>query len=130
MCCSGSSLVDILLAPTLSMIPLGGFLDVGRRRVCGGSSRRSGRSCSATSGPAVRWYVAYLVVFLGSGIAGELLGGVSPPLPGWFTSTMLALNVAVGGTIVFTLLALFAQQRARCARRAAERAGARPRTCC
>ena len=33
---------------------------------------------------AVRWYVAYLVVFLCSGIAGELLGGVSPAVPEWF----------------------------------------------
>jgi guanylate cyclase len=60
---------------------------------------------------AARWYVAYLVVFLGSGTAGELLGGVQPTVPEWFTSAMLALNVAVGGTIVFTLLAVFAGQR-------------------
>ena len=60
---------------------------------------------------AARWYVAYVVVFLGSGLAGELLGGVSPAVPEWFTSTMLALNVTVGGTIVFTLLAVFARQR-------------------
>src|SRR5204862_1473958 len=58
-----------------------------------------------------RWYAAYLVVFLGSGIAGELLGGVSPGVPRWFTTTMLAANVTVGGTIVFTLLAVFARQR-------------------
>ena len=36
---------------------------------------------------------------------------MSPAPPGWFTTTMLALNVVVGGTIVFTLLALFAAQR-------------------
>jgi guanylate cyclase len=60
---------------------------------------------------AARWYVAYLVVFLGSGVAGELRGGVSPAVPEWFTSTMLAANVTVGGTIVFTLLAVFARQR-------------------
>jgi guanylate cyclase len=58
----------------------------------------------------IRWYVAFLVVFLGSGLAGELLGNISP-LPPWFTTTMLALNIAVGGTMVFTLLALFAKQR-------------------
>ena len=34
-----------------------------------------------------------------------------PPLPAWFASTMLALNITVGGTIVFTLLAVFANQR-------------------
>ena len=55
--------------------------------------------------------MAWLVVFLGSGIAGELLGGVEPEVPEWFTSTMLALNITVGGTIVFTLLASFAGQR-------------------
>src|SRR5919199_1484199 len=37
---------------------------------------------------AVRWYVAYVVVFLGSGAAGEAVGPVWEPLPGWFTSTM------------------------------------------
>jgi adenylate cyclase len=50
------------------------------------------------------------VVFLGSGIAGEIMGA-GPGLPAWFLSTMLALNVVVGGTMVFTLLALFAKQR-------------------
>src|SRR5439155_163633 len=60
---------------------------------------------------AARWFVAWAGVFLGSGIAGELLGGVSPAVPEWFTSTMLALNVTVGGAIFFTLLAVFAGQR-------------------
>ena len=60
---------------------------------------------------AVRWYVAFVVVFLGSGLAGEVIGPVWEPLPVWFTSTMLALNIAVGGTIVFLLLAVFASQR-------------------
>jgi adenylate cyclase len=60
---------------------------------------------------AARWFVAWAVVFLASGLAGELLGGVSPAVPEWFTSTMLALNVTVGGAIVFTLLAVFAAQR-------------------
>jgi adenylate cyclase len=58
----------------------------------------------------IRWYVAFLVVFLGCGIVGEILGTDSP-LPTGFTTLMLALNIAVGGTMVFTLLALFAQQR-------------------
>ena len=58
----------------------------------------------------IRWYVAFLAVFLACGIAGEILG-TSSPLPAWFTTVMLALNIAVGGTIVFTLLALFAKQR-------------------
>jgi guanylate cyclase len=58
----------------------------------------------------IGWYVAFLAVFLGSGLAGELLGNISP-LPAWFTTTMLALNIAVAGTMVFTLLALFGKQR-------------------
>jgi guanylate cyclase len=60
---------------------------------------------------AVRWYAAWVVVFLGSGLAGELWGAESPTVPQWFTSVMLALNITVGGTIVFTLLAAFAAQR-------------------
>jgi len=42
---------------------------------------------------------------------GEIIGPVWDPLPAWFTSTMLALNIAVGGTIVFILLAVFARER-------------------
>jgi adenylate cyclase len=102
--------IAILLAPTLSMIPLGGFLDSGGVGLWG-ILAPLGALVFSDVRTAVRWYVAYVVVFLGSGIAGELLGGVSPTVPTWFTSTMLALNVTVGGTIVFTLLALFAAQR-------------------
>jgi adenylate cyclase len=102
--------VDILLAPTLSMIPLGGFLHSGGVGLWG-ILAPLGALVFSDVGTAARWYVAYLVVFLGSGIAGEAIGPIWPPLPGWFTSTMLALNIAVGGTIVFTLLAVFASQR-------------------
>ena len=102
--------IAILLAPTLSMIPLGGFLDSGGVGLWG-ILAPLGALVFSDVRTAVRWYVAYLVVFLGSGIAGELLGGVSPSVPEWFTSTMLGLNVAVGGTIVFTLLAVFAAER-------------------
>jgi guanylate cyclase len=102
--------LDILFAPTLSMIPLGGFLDSGGVGLWG-ILAPLGALVFSDVRSAARWYVAYLVVFLGSGIAGELYGGVSPTVPEWFTSTMLALNVTVGGTIVFTLLAVFAVQR-------------------
>jgi guanylate cyclase len=102
--------IAILLAPTLSMIPLGGFLESGGVGLWG-ILAPLGALVFSDVRTAVRWYVAYLVVFLCSGIAGELLGGVSPAVPEWFTSTMLALNVMVGGTIVFTLLAVFAAQR-------------------
>jgi adenylate cyclase len=102
--------VAILLAPTLSMVPLGGFLDAGGVGLWGILAPLAALVFSDVRS-ARRWYVAYVVVFLSSGIAGELLGGVSPAVPQWFTSTMLAANVTVGGTIVFTLLAVFARQR-------------------
>ncbi|MFL5945367.1 MAG: adenylate/guanylate cyclase domain-containing protein [Gaiellaceae bacterium] len=102
--------VAILLAPTLSMIPLGGFLDAGGVGLWGILAPLAALVFGDVRS-ARRWYVAYVIVFLGSGLAGELLGGVSPTVPRWFTSTMLGLNVAVGGTIVFTLLAVFARQR-------------------
>src|SRR5262249_44374534 len=102
--------VAILLAPTLSMIPLGGFLGSGGVGLWGILAPLAALVFSDVRS-AVRWYVAYLVVFLGSGIAGEVLGGVSPVVPEWFTTTMLGLNVAVCGTIVFTLLAVFAAER-------------------
>src|SRR6187431_468264 len=104
------SQVDILLAPTLSMIPLGGFLAAGGVGLWGILAPLGALVFSEVRS-AVRWYVAYLVVFLGSGLAGEIIGPVWEPLPVWFTSTMLALNIAVGGTIVFTLLAVFAAER-------------------
>jgi len=102
--------VAILLAPTLSMIPLGGFLASGGVGLWGILAPLGALVFSDVRN-AARWYVAYLVVFLGSGLAGELYGGVEPAVPRWFTTTMLGLNVAVCGTIVFTLLAVFARQR-------------------
>jgi adenylate cyclase len=102
--------VDILLAPTLSMIPLGGFLPAGGVGLWG-ILAPLGALVFSDVRSAVRWYVAFVVVFLGSGIAGEIIGPIWEPLPDWFTSTMLALNIAVGGAIVFTLLAVFARQR-------------------
>jgi adenylate cyclase len=102
--------VAILLAPTLSMIPLGGFLASGGVGLWGILAPLGALVFSDVRG-ATRWYIAYVVVFLGSGIAGEVLGGVSPAVPEWFTSTMLALNVTVAGAMVFTLLAVFAAQR-------------------
>jgi adenylate cyclase len=102
--------VAILLAPTLSMAPLGGFLDAGGVGLWG-ILAPLGALVFSDVRRAARWYVAYVAVFLASGLTGELLGGVSPTVPRWFTTTMLALNVVVGGTIVFTLLAVFARQR-------------------
>src|ERR671931_2049129 len=102
--------VAILFAPTLSMIPLGGFLDAGGVGLWG-ILAPLGALVFSDVRSATRWFAAWAVVFLGSGLAGELLSAVSPAVPEWFTSTMLALNVTVGGLLVFTLLAVFADQR-------------------
>jgi adenylate cyclase len=102
--------VDILLAPTLSMIPLGGFVAAGGVGLWG-ILAPLGALVFSDVRSAVRWYLAWVLVFLGSGITGEIIGPIWEPLPSWFTSTMLALNIAVGGAIVFTLLAVFAKQR-------------------
>jgi adenylate cyclase len=103
-------LLDILLAPTLSMIPLGGFLGSAGVGIWG-ILAPFGALVFGGVRSGVRWFAAFLAVFLGSGIIGEITGGL-PHVPSWFTTTMLALNVVVGGTVVFTLLAIFAKQRA------------------
>jgi adenylate cyclase len=58
----------------------------------------------------VRWFVVYVLIFLGSGIAGLLLAP-EKSLPEWFSNLMTILNITVGGSMVFTVLALFAKQR-------------------
>ena len=102
-------LVDILLAPTISMAFVGGFLASGAVGLWGilaplGALVFNG----ARSG--VRWFVAFLAVFLVSGLVGELSGGESL-LPRWFETTMIALNVTVAGAVVFGLLAEFVRER-------------------
>src|ERR687887_1391502 len=98
--------VAILLAPTISMAPLGGFLDSGGVGLWG-ILAPLGALVFSDVRSAARWYVAYLVVFLGSGIAGELVGGVSPAVPEWFTTTMPRLNAGGGGPDVVTLPSVF-----------------------
>jgi guanylate cyclase len=100
----------ILVAPTLSMIPLGGFLGAGGVGLWA-ILAPLGSLVFERVESAVRWYVAFAIVFIGSGVAGELVGPVSPQVPRWFTTTMLGLNITVGGAIVFTLLAVFANER-------------------
>jgi guanylate cyclase len=103
--------VDILLAPTLSMILVGGFTASGAVGIWGILAPLAALVFDDVRS-AIRWYIAFVVVFLGSGIAGEIIGPVGDPIPDWFATTMLAMNIVVGGAIVFTLLAVFAKQRA------------------
>ena len=102
-------LLDITLAPTMSMWPAGGFLATGAVGLWG-ILGPLGALVFGTVRSSVRWFVAFAVAFLGAGILGEVTGGLSK-LPVWFSTTMLALNVVVGGAVVFTLLAVFAKQR-------------------
>ena len=99
------------------MIPIGGLLPTGGVGLWG-IMAPLGALVFRGVGSGIRWFILWLVLFLGSGLAAVLIGSQSP-MPEWFSSLMLALNIAVGGAIVFTLLALFAKQRAGRAGRAA-----------
>jgi adenylate cyclase len=100
---------DILLAPTLSMIALGGFLPGGSPGIWGILAPLGALVFDGVRA-GVRWFIAFVTIFLASGLTGVALG-IQSPLPEWFSGMLLALNVTVGGTIFFTLLALFAKQR-------------------
>jgi adenylate cyclase len=102
-------LLDITLAPTLSMWPTAGFLASGAVGLWG-ILGPMGALVFGSVRSAIRWFAVFVVAFLGSGILGELTGGLST-LPRWFSTTMVALNVVVGGAVVFLLLAVFAKQR-------------------
>ena len=102
-------LLDITLAPTLSMWPTGGFLASGAVGVWG-ILGPLGALVFTSVRSSVRWYFLFAIAFLGAGALGELTGGISV-LPRWFSTTMLALNVVVAGAVMFTLLAVFARQR-------------------
>jgi adenylate cyclase len=102
-------LLDITLAPTLSMWPTAGILASGAVGLWGILGPLGALVFSSVRS-SVRWFFLFVVAFLAAGIAGEVTGGLSS-LPRWFSTTMLALNVVVGGAVVFTLLAVFAQQR-------------------
>jgi guanylate cyclase len=102
-------LLDITLAPTVSMWPTAGFLSSGAVGLWG-ILGPMGALVFGSVRSSVRWFVVFAVAFLGAGIIGELTGGLSE-LPRWFSTTMVALNVVVGGAVVLTLLAVFSRQR-------------------
>ena len=103
-------LVDILVAPTAGgQMLVGGFLPSGGVGLWG-ILAPLGALVFLDVRRAVRWFVGFLFVFLLTGVVGETLFP-DANLPVWFTSTMLALNVIGAGSIAFTLLASFANQR-------------------
>jgi adenylate cyclase len=103
-------LLDILLAPTAGgMMLVGGFLPSGGVGLWG-ILAPLGALVFLEVRQAIRWFVAYLFVFVLTGILGEVLF-TDVAVPVAFTSTMLALNVIGAGSIAFMLLAMFANQR-------------------
>ncbi len=103
-------LLDILLAPTISPAFVGGFTASGAVGLWG-ILAPLGALVFQGWRAGLRWFVAFVAVFLASGIVGELAAGGRSPLPAWFQSTMIALNVTVAGAVVFVLLAQFVRQR-------------------
>jgi class 3 adenylate cyclase len=104
-----TQLLDILLTTTAGQMLVGGFLASGGVGLWG-ILAPLGALVFLEVRQAVRWFVAFLIVFLLTGLAGELLFA-DADLPVWFTSTMLALNVIGTAAVAFTLLASFAHQR-------------------
>jgi adenylate cyclase len=103
-------LLDILVAPTAGgQMLVGGFLPSGAVGLWGVLAPL-GALVFLEARQAVRWFIAFVGVFLLTGLAGELLFE-DADLPMWFTSTMLALNVVGAASVAFTLLATFAHQR-------------------
>ncbi len=103
-------LLDILIAPTVGgQMLVGGFLPSGAVGLWG-ILAPLGALVFLEVRQAIRWFVAFLFVFLLTGILGEVFFA-DADLPIWFTSTMLALNISGAGAVAFTLLAFFANQR-------------------
>jgi adenylate cyclase len=105
-----TQLVDILLAPTAGGLMLtGGFLPSGGVGLWG-ILAPLGALVFLELRQAVWWFVAFVVVFVLTGVAGEVLFS-DVDLPVWFISTMLASNVIGAAAVSFTLLASFAHER-------------------
>ena len=104
-----TQLLDILLTTTAGQMLVGGFLPSGGVGLWG-ILAPLGALVFLEVRQAVRWFGAFVVVFLVTGLAGEMLFS-DADLPVWFTSTMLALNVIGTASVAFTLLATFAHQR-------------------
>jgi guanylate cyclase len=103
-------LLAILVAPTAGgQMLVGGFLPSGAVGLWG-ILAPLGALVFLEVPQAVRWFVAFVAVFLITGILGEVLFP-DADLPLWFTSMMLALNVVGVASVSFMLLATFAHQR-------------------
>jgi adenylate cyclase len=104
-----AQLLDILITTTVGQMLIGGFLPSGGVGLWG-ILAPLGALVFLEVRQAVRWFAAFLVIFVLTGIAGAVLFS-DADLPVWFTSTMLALNIVGTASVAFTLLASFANQR-------------------
>jgi len=104
-----TQLLDIMLTTTAGQMLVGGFLPSGGVGLWG-ILAPLGALVFLDVRRAVRWFAAFVVIFVITGLAGEMLFP-DADLPSWFTSTMLALNIIGAGSVAFALLASFAQQR-------------------
>jgi guanylate cyclase len=102
-------LLDILLTTTAGQMLVGGFLPSGGVALWGILAPLGALVFLEVRG-AIRWFAAFVLVFLITGVAGEVFFR-DADVPIWFTSTMLAMNVIGVGVVAFTLLASFASQR-------------------
>ena len=104
-----TQLLDVLLTTTSGQMFVGGFLPSGGVALWG-ILAPLGALVFLEVRHAIRWFVAFVLVFLVTGVAGEVFF-LDAGFPAWFPSTMLALNIVGAGAISFTLLASFAKQR-------------------
>jgi hypothetical protein len=104
-----TQLLDILLTTTAGQMLVGGFLPSGGVGLWG-ILAPLGALVFLEVRRAIRWFGAFVLVFVLTGVAGEVFFH-DADLPIAFTSTMLALNVIGAGAVAFTLLASFANQR-------------------
>ena len=102
-------LLDILLLPTISMTFLGGFLGSGTVGLWGILAPLGALIFEGLASGIV-WFAAFEVVFVVAGVAGLMAGPLSV-VSDDFLNLILAANVTIGAVVVFTLLAVFAQQR-------------------
>jgi adenylate cyclase len=102
-------LLNVLVMTTAGQMLAGGFLPSGGVGLWG-ILAPLGALVFLEVRQAIGWFGAFLFAFVVLGILGEI---VFPDIdvPAWFTSTMLALNVIGTGSVAFTVLAAFANQR-------------------
>lgn len=101
-----TQLLDILLTTAAGQMFVGGFQPSGAVGLWG-ILAPLGALVFLRVREAVRWFLAFVLVFMVTGVAGEVLFP-DADLPAWFFSVMLASNVIGTGTVAFTVLASFA----------------------